>query len=191
MYKVSIFSALEIDIKLNIGIYKCILKCDIFFLCYLELTIRLWIRSEGSRFHLVFFNSCFMSLSRYFHISNTILYFTLYFLIQYLSVLQNSGWIHVLLFSCLPHPRLNIVVCKITLTFGLPRWCKWWRICLQMQEVQRDVGSIPGLGRSREVEHGSPLQYSCLENFMGGGAWKATVPGAAESQTWLSIHKWD
>ena len=33
---------------------------------------------------------------------------------------------------------------------------------------------------------GNPLQYSCLENPMGGGAWQATVPGVAKSQTQLS-----
>ena len=39
----------------------------------------------------------------------------------------------------------------------------------------RDVGSIPELGRSLEGRHGSPLQYSCLENPMDRGAWWATV----------------
>ena len=34
--------------------------------------------------------------------------------------------------------------------------------------------------------HGTPLQYSCLENPMDGGAWKAAVPGVAKSRTWLS-----
>ena len=34
-----------------------------------------------------------------------------------------------------------------------------------------DVGSIPGLGRSPGVGNGNPLQYSCLENPMEGGAW--------------------
>ena len=38
-----------------------------------------------------------------------------------------------------------------------------------------DLGSIPGLGRSGEG-NGNPLQYSCLENPMGGGASWATVP---------------
>ena len=33
---------------------------------------------------------------------------------------------------------------------------------------------------------GTPLQYSCLENPMEGGAWKAEVHGVAEGQTWLS-----
>ena len=35
----------------------------------------------------------------------------------------------------------------------------------------RDMGSIPGLGRSPEVGNNNPLQYSCLENSMGRGAW--------------------
>ena len=34
-----------------------------------------------------------------------------------------------------------------------------------------DMVSIPGLGRSPEEKHGNPLQYSCLENPMGRGAW--------------------
>ena len=34
--------------------------------------------------------------------------------------------------------------------------------------------------------NGTPLQYSCLENPMDGGAWKATVHGVAEGRTWLS-----
>ena len=47
----------------------------------------------------------------------------------------------------------------------------------------RDMGLIPGLGRSPGEENGNPLQYSCLENPMDGGAWKATVHGVAKSET--------
>ena len=47
----------------------------------------------------------------------------------------------------------------------------------------RDLGLIPGLGRSPGGEHGNPLQYSCLENPMDRGAWLATVHGVAKSQT--------
>ena len=35
----------------------------------------------------------------------------------------------------------------------------------------RDLGSIPGLGRSLGGGHGNPLQYCCLENPMDRGAW--------------------
>ena len=34
-------------------------------------------------------------------------------------------------------------------------------------------GLIPGLERSPGEEHGNPLQYTCLENLMGRGAWQA------------------
>ena len=34
--------------------------------------------------------------------------------------------------------------------------------------------------------NGNPLQYSCLENPMDGGAWWATVHGVAKSRTWLN-----
>ena len=39
----------------------------------------------------------------------------------------------------------------------------------------RDVGLIPGSGRSPGGGNGNPLQYSCLENSMDRGAWRATV----------------
>ena len=42
---------------------------------------------------------------------------------------------------------------------------------------KRDLGSIPGLGRSPRGENGNPLQFSCLENYMDRGAWRATVHG--------------
>ena len=50
------------------------------------------------------------------------------------------------------------------------------------------AGSIPGLGRSPGVGNGNPLQYSCLENFMGRGAWWASFHGITKSQTRLSKH---
>ena len=39
----------------------------------------------------------------------------------------------------------------------------------------RDMGSIPGLGRSQGGGHGNPLKCSCLENPMDRGAWQAVV----------------
>ena len=47
----------------------------------------------------------------------------------------------------------------------------------------RDAGSIPRLGRSPGGEHGSTLQYSCLENPMDRGAWWVTVHRVTKSQT--------
>ena len=50
----------------------------------------------------------------------------------------------------------------------------------------RDVGSIPGLGRSPGEGNGNPLQYSFLENSMGRGVWRATIHRVAKSQTQLN-----
>ena len=47
----------------------------------------------------------------------------------------------------------------------------------------RDPGLILWSGRSPGERNGNPLQYSCLENPMDGGAWQATDPGVAKSQT--------
>ena len=44
----------------------------------------------------------------------------------------------------------------------------------------RDLGSVPGSGRSPGGRHGNPLQYSCLENALDRGAWQAAVYGIAE-----------
>ena len=49
-----------------------------------------------------------------------------------------------------------------------------------------DKGSFLGSGRSPGGGNGSPLQYSCLENSMDRGAWRATVHGVAKSQTRMS-----
>ena len=46
----------------------------------------------------------------------------------------------------------------------------------------RDLGYIPGFGRSAREGNGNPNQYSCLENTMERGALWATVHGAAKSR---------
>ena len=48
----------------------------------------------------------------------------------------------------------------------------------------RDSGLIPGSGRSPGGGHGSLLQYSCLENPMGRGAWWPTAQKFRKSWTW-------
>ena len=48
----------------------------------------------------------------------------------------------------------------------------------------RDLGSIPGSGRSLRGGHGNPLQYSFLENTMDRGSWQANSQwGHKESHT--------
>ena len=56
----------------------------------------------------------------------------------------------------------------------------------------RDLGLIPGLGRSPGGGHGNPLQYSCLENPKDRGAWWTIVYRVRKSQRqlkWLSMQR--
>jgi len=64
----------------------------------------------------------------------------------------------------------------------------WWaaQVVLEVKNLlastgdTRDAGSIPGLER-----HSNPLQYSCLEDPMNRGAWRATVHRVTKTQTQL------
>ena len=78
--------------------------------------------------------------------------------------------------------------------------CTWWRasqVALVVKNLPanvadvRDLGSIPGLGRSSGEGHGNPLQYSCLENPMERGTEWTAVHGVAESDTTEATwHAW-
>ena len=50
---------------------------------------------------------------------------------------------------------------------------------------EREAGSISESERSPGGRHGNPPQYSCLENPMDRGAWKATVCGVTKS--WIGL----
>ena len=52
-----------------------------------------------------------------------------------------------------------------------------------------DPDSIPDLERFPGEENSNSLQYSCLENSMDSGAWRATVPGVAKSWARLKLYK--
>ena len=54
--------------------------------------------------------------------------------------------------------------------------------------ITRDASSIPGLGKVSGVGNDHVLLYSCLENSVDRGAWRATVHGVAKSWIRLSIH---
>ena len=75
-------------------------------------------------------------------------------------------------------------------TSGLPQWLGSKESTCNGEDTG-DVGSIPVLGRSPGGRHGNPLQYSCLENPVDRGAWRASVHRVVKSwkQTkGLSIH---
>ena len=65
---------------------------------------------------------------------------------------------------------------------GLPRWLSDKESACSA----RDLGLIPGLGRSPGEGNGSPLQYSCLGNPMHRGAWRATVQRLGHD--WVTEH---
>ena len=48
---------------------------------------------------------------------------------------------------------------------------------------------VPGLGRSFEIGHGNPFQYSCLENPMNRGTWQATesIDSQGVGQNWSHL----
>ena len=86
-------------------------------------------------------------------------------------------WLPVL--SCESVARHFLILLK-----GLPGGSSGKEHACQRGDV-RDAGSIPGLGRSPGEGNGNPLQYSCLKNPMGRGAWWATVHRVTKSQTGL------
>ena len=75
---------------------------------------------------------------------------------------------------------------KMGYMYELPRWKSSKESLPANAGGARDTLTIPRLGRSPGVENGNLLQYSCLENSMGRGAWWATVHGVTKSQTRLS-----
>ena len=54
-----------------------------------------------------------------------------------------------------------------------------------------DTGSVSGLGRSPGGGHGNPLQYSCLENPIDSGAWRAPLGHKESKMTEARMHAWD
>ena len=65
---------------------------------------------------------------------------------------------------------------------GLPQWLRGKDSACNAGVA----GLIPGLGRCPGGGHGNPLQYFCLENSMGSGAWQATVHRVSKSWSQLS-----
>ena len=68
---------------------------------------------------------------------------------------------------------------------GFPYGASGKELICQCRKLLRDVGLIPGSGRSPRGGRGNPLHYSCLENPMDRGSWEAIVHRAAKSQTQL------
>ena len=85
-------------------------------------------------------------------------------------------------------PRITSEKCSLDPTGGLPFACLWGSPGGAVVKNPPacaggigDAGSIPRLGGPPGEEDGSPLQYSCLENPLDRGAWRATVHGVTET----------
>ena len=66
------------------------------------------------------------------------------------------------------------------------RCLPWWLSGKTLPTRAGDPGLIPGSGRSPGGGNGRPLQYSCLENPIDRGTWRATLQGVAKESTRLS-----
>ena len=89
-----------------------------------------------------------------------------------------------LIWVCFP-ALLKCNWCIANCTVGLPRWLSGKESDCPCRIHKRPRDSFPGLGRSSGEGHGHPLQYSCLENPMHRGAWRAIVHEVTKSQTRL------
>ena len=116
-----------------------------------------------------------------------------------ISKVDQNPSVHSSIFCFTSVVILTSVACITTLEYykegqdspcakmGLPRWLSGKNPPANAGDA-RDMGSIPGLGKSPGVGNGCPPQYSCLENSVDRGAWQATAHAAAASQTQLSTH---
>ena len=98
--------------------------------------------------------------------------------------------------------RINLRLAIIVIYHPMVSWGEACYCHLQLSEAnfpggsdgkeptgaEGDTGSIPGSGSSSSGEHGNSLQYSCLENPLDRGAWRAAVYSVAKSRTWLNRH---
>ena len=65
-------------------------------------------------------------------------------------------------------------------------WC--WMVCLGNELRSLSFLKLHASTAFHGEGNGTPLQYSCLENPMDGGAWWAAAHGITESRTWLSTY---
>ena len=107
----------------------------------------------------------------------------------WISVLESkSGWVHWSRFFVFPrwNPHFKNQYLNSVTSRQKIQASQVAQMVKNLTAKMGDPGLIPGLGGSRGEGNGPSLQYSCLENFMDRGAWRATVQGVAKSWTQLS-----
>ena len=95
--------------------------------------------------------------------------------------------------SGLPFPSFlfchSLQACEISIEKSVDSLMRAFQVTLVVKNLPdntgyiKDIGLIPGLGRSPGRGHGNSLQYSCLENPMDRGAWWAIVHAVTKSRT--------
>ena len=105
----------------------------------------------------------------------------------YIYFLQRFRWKHNVLRNSWPMNKTE----GVGSIRGLPWWLRGFSVGASVKNPPanagdiREVGSVPGSGRSPGGGHSNPLQYSCLENSRDRGAWRAAVHRVAKSWIWL------
>ena len=93
--------------------------------------------------------------------------------------------------SCLQSSSIRIFSSESVLHIRQP---KYWSFSFSVSPSNEYSGLISfrinwfDLAEQLITGYGTPLQYSCLENPMDGGAWWAAIHGVAKSQTQLHFH---
>ena len=107
-----------------------------------------------------------------------------YKILNYLMFQLPRSTIRSTYFFCIIMKAFFFNLCPLKPVIYTELWLPQW---LKSKESDcnagdpRDMGSVPGLGRSPVGMHGNPLQHFYLEKPMDRGAWQATVHGEAES----------
>ena len=102
---------------------------------------------------------------------------------------HRAGWLHFFL-SSLERSSTKAGILPVLFAPISQVRASWMTLVLKNPPANegdtRDVGSIPGSGRSPAKGNDNPLQYPCLENPMGRGAWWTTAHRATKSRTRLN-----
>ena len=121
----------------------------------------------------------------------------LYSIVIFSPQVHSASWVLQHIYACI---YTCIYTCMYTCTYTCIYTCMYTCIyvctCVYVLALVvknppanakdiRNAGWIPGSGRSHEAGNGIPLQYSCLENYTGRGAWWAIIHWAKKNQTWL------